>query len=402
MYRNQKRYTRRPKRDDKRSFSGFSRGNNRGRRNNANQSIDINLFVKKAKQNTPVQAYTAKHTFADFAISTEIKTSVQHHGYTTPTPIQDQAIPYILEGKDVIGLANTGTGKTAAFLIPLINKVQLNRNERVLIITPTRELALQIYDELQAFAYGLSMGGALCIGGSSMFRQIEKLRRNPNFVVGTPGRIKDHIQRRTINLQSFRNIVLDEVDRMLDIGFVKDVKTIVSLLPQPRQSLFFSATLDERTKEIMREFVKDPVTVSVKTGNTSDNVDQDIIRVLPGKKIDQLQDLLSQDGFDKVMVFGRTKWGIEKLTKTLVERGFKAAAIHGNKSQGQRQLALEQFKNNKIQLLIATDVASRGIDVHGVTHVINYDVPATYDDYVHRIGRTGRANQKGKAFTFVE
>ena len=398
MYRNQKRYQRRVPRGGGTRFSSQSRG---GRRS-MDKHIDIRMFVNKAKENLTSQTYQPTHTFADFAISDDLKKNIAYHKYTSPTPIQDQTIPSILEGKDVIGLANTGTGKTAAFLIPLIDKVHKNRDERVLIITPTRELALQIYDELQAFAHGLNMGGALCIGGSSMFRQIDKLKRNPNFVVGTPGRIKDHIQRRTLHLETFRNIVLDEVDRMLDIGFIRDVKTIVSLLPQPRQSLFFSATLDDRTKEVMQEFVRNPITVSVKTGSTAENVDQDIIRVLPGKKIDQLETLISQEGFDKVMIFGKTKWGIEKLTKVLVEKGFKAAAIHGNKTQGQRQMALDQFKNNKIQLLVATDVASRGIDVNGVTHVINFDVPATYDDYVHRIGRTGRANKKGQAYTFVE
>jgi ATP-dependent RNA helicase RhlE len=269
-------------------------------------------------------------------------------------------------------------------------------------VTPTRELAFQINEELIAFSKGLNISSVLSIGGSSMFRQVERLRRNPQFVIGTPGRIKDHIQRKSLNLSNFRNVVLDEVDRMVDIGFIKDIKFIVSLLPSPRQSLFFSATVDQRTREILGDFVKDPVTVSVKTTETSENVNQDIIKVKQGQKVDQLHDLLTQEGYDRVMIFGRTKHGIEKLTKMLMVRGFRAASIHGNKSQGQRQRALDEFKKGQVQLLLATDVASRGIDIDDVSHVINYDVPATYDDYVHRIGRTGRAGKTGFAVTFVD
>jgi superfamily II DNA/RNA helicase len=201
----------------------------------------------------------------------------------------------------------------------------------------------------------------------------------------------------------FTNIVLDEVDRMVDIGFINDIKYFISLLPQKRQSLFFSATVSGKVKEILQGFVTDPVTVSVKQQDTSENIDQDVIRVEhASKKLDTLHDLLVQEGFEKVLIFGRTKWGIEKLTKTLIERGFKADAIHGNKSQGQRQRALTEFKQNRIKILLATDVASRGLDIDDVTHVINYDPPENYDDYVHRIGRTGRAGKKGIALTFVE
>lgn len=200
----------------------------------------------------------------------------------------------------------------------------------------------------------------------------------------------------------FQNVVLDEVDRMVDIGFINDIKYLISLLPRIRQSLFFSATVDGKTQDILRSFVTNPVTVSVKEQDTPENVDQDIIRVSNGRsKIDVLHDLLIQPGFNKVLIFGRTKWGMEKLSKALVERGFRAAAIHGNKSQNQRQRALQQFKNSEIQILLATDVASRGLDIDNVTHVINFDAPQSYDDYIHRIGRTGRAGKKGVALTFV-
>ena len=371
-------------------------------RNNFAKAIDSSRFVSEAKTGEVQAVYVPVNNFLDFKISEKLKQNIIDKGYTTPTQIQDETIPYLLDGKDVIGIANTGTGKTAAFLIPLIEKVYKNPVEKVLIVTPTRELAFQINEELIAFSKGLNISSVLCIGGSGMFRQVDRLRRNPQFVIGTPGRLKDHIQRKSLNLFNFRNVVLDEVDRMVDIGFINDIRYIVSLLPAERQSLFFSATVDDRTRTILASFVKNPVTVSVRTAKTSENINQDIIKVKPGQKVDQLHDLLTQDGYDKVMIFGRTKWGIEKLTKILIERGFKATAIHGNKSQGQRQAAITQFKSGIVNVLLATDVASRGLDIDNVSHVINYDVPATHDDYVHRIGRTGRAGKVGSAVTFIE
>ncbi len=373
-----------------------------GRSNQNSQKIDINRFVNKAVGSEIAAPYTAVNSFVSFNISDPIKKNITDKGYLIPTQIQDQTILPILEGRDVIGIANTGTGKTAAFLIPLIDKVYKNSSEKVLIVTPTRELAFQINEELTAFSRGLRIDSVLCIGGSNMHRQIDRLHRSPQFVIGTPGRLKDLIKRRSLKLENFRNVVLDEVDRMVDIGFIKDIEFLVSLLPKERQSLFFSATVDQKTRSILSAFVKDPITVSVKTTETSENINQDIIKVIQGQKVDQLHDLLAQDGYDRVMIFGRTKHGIEKLTKMLILRGFKAASIHGNKSQGQRQRALSDFKTGYVKLLLATDVASRGIDIDDVSHVINYDVPSTYDDYVHRIGRTGRANKKGSAITFVD
>jgi ATP-dependent RNA helicase RhlE len=376
------------------------------RRNPGSQKIDVNKFIRRAVVKDTLEEYKPQNTFQDFKISQILLKNILDKGYVIPTEIQDQSINPLLQGRDVIGIANTGTGKTAAFLIPLIEKVinkqQATSSERVLIVTPTRELAFQINEELTAFSKGMYISSVLLIGGSAMFRQTDKLRRNPHFVIGTPGRIKDHIQRKSLNLSEFRNIVLDEVDRMVDIGFIKDIKHIISLLPPKRQSLFFSATVDYKTREILGKFVSDPITVSVKTTETSENINQDIVKVKQGQKIDQLHDLLRLEGYDKVMIFGRTKHGIEKLTKLLIQRGFRAASIHGNKSQGQRQRALAEFKNGHINLLLATDVASRGIDVEDVSHVINYDVPATYDDYIHRIGRTGRAGKTGFAVTFVD
>lgn len=394
-------------------YGGFNNANRSGGGNFRNartpkrgkglEGADINMFIKKAAGAADIEEYTPTHTFADFAIVDQLKRNISKKGYIIPTPIQDQAINPALEGRDVIGIASTGTGKTAAFLLPLINKVFQNRNERVLIVAPTRELALQIQQELQSFSQGMGIYSTLIIGGASMKRQVYEIRRNPHFVIGTPGRLKDLVNQRVLNLINFSSVVLDEVDLMVDIGFIQDIKFFVSLLSKQRQSLFFSATFNAKVNEILKDFVKDPVTISLKKQDTSENVEQDVVKVIShDKKIEQLHDILNQEGFDKVMVFGRTKHGVEKLHKQLTFRGFKVGAIHGNKKQGHRQRTLDSFKRNHINILLATDVASRGLDIDNVTHVINYDLPETYEDYIHRIGRTGRANRKGSALTFID
>ncbi|HUD44260.1 MAG TPA: DEAD/DEAH box helicase [Patescibacteria group bacterium] len=386
--------------DSQRRFQGNHRNN---QKRNETKKLDAHLFVKKAALIIEQPAVVSSASFSDYAISDALKTNIATHGYTTPTPIQEKAIPYLLAQRDVIGTANTGAGKTAAFLIPIIDKIDKNRNQRVLIIVPTRELAMQIIDEFHQFAQGMNLKAVLCIGGANMQRQQINLTQNPSIVVGTPGRLKDLANRRKLHLMQFGTIVLDEVDRMVDIGFIKDIQYLISLLPEIRQSLFFSATVSGKTKEILENFVTNPVNVSVKHQEAAVNIDQDVIQVKnPSMKLDTLHDLLVKEEFNKVLVFGRTKWGIEKLTKALIARGFKAAAIHGNKSQGQRQRALQMFKENQVQILLATDVASRGLDIDDVTHVINYDAPTSYDDYVHRIGRTGRAGKKGVALTFID
>lgn len=363
--------------------------------------MDVSLFVKKARVNKE-QPYMPVHQFMDFSIADELKKNILSKGYEIPTPIQDKAIPQILSGRDVVGLANTGTGKTAAFLIPLINKAYHSRSERILIIAPTRELAIQIEDEFKEFAKGLQLYSSLCIGGVNINHQIRELRNMPDFVIGTPGRLRDLEKQRILHFPSFNNIVLDEVDRMLDMGFIRDIRHIITQLPSKRHSLFFSATIPQQVQGVMQQFLHEPVTIAVQTQPTSENVNQDIIKTRGKQKIEVLHDLLLQEGFDKVILFGRTKWGIEKLSKNLLDRGFKVAAIHGNKSQSQRVKALEEFRDSRIQVLLATDIAARGIDVVDVTHVINYDMPGSYEDYIHRIGRTGRANKSGVALTFVD
>ncbi|OGG08873.1 hypothetical protein A2154_04065 [Candidatus Gottesmanbacteria bacterium RBG_16_43_7] len=307
-----------------------------------------------------------------------------------------------MQGRDVVGIANTGTGKTAAFLIPLISKIYARRFEKVLIVAPTRELASQIYDECRVFTHNLDISLALCIGGVGYKAQLVALEKKPQFVIGTPGRLIDFEKQRQMDFARFGTIVLDEVDRMLDMGFIGDVRYIISRLSANRQSLFFSATIPENVRQLMAGFLNNPRSVMVSKQETAANVDQDIVRVNGKAKSDVLYDLLTQDGFDKVLVFGRTKWGMDKLARLLDRWGVKVAAIHGNKSQNQRRRALDSFKNNHVQVLLATDIASRGLDIDDVTHVINYDLPQSYEDYIHRIGRTGRAEKKGIALTLIE
>lgn len=360
------------------------------------------IFIKKAKAEEINTEYTPRNSFEAFNIPQVLKDNILNKGYSVPTPIQDQAIIPMLEGRDLIGIANTGTGKTAAFLIPIVNKIFRDRSRQALIVTPTRELATQIYEELKSFTQNIKVYSSLVIGGANMRRQVYEVKKGPNIIIGTPGRIKDLISQRVLFLEDFDTVVLDEVDLMVDIGFLQDVKYFISLLPKERQSLFFSATVNPKVSQILQSFVKDPVTVSVKVQDTPSNIDQDVVRVLnPAKKLDQLHDLLISEGFDKVLIFGRTKHGIEKLNRDLLLRGFKVGAIHGNKSQGYRQRTLNSFKQDQIQILLATDVASRGLDIPNVSHVINYELPQSYEDYIHRIGRTGRASNKGKALTFI-
>lgn len=348
-----------------------------------------------------VDKFIPEHLFADFNIDGRLKTNVITKGYVEPTPIQDKIIPHVLHGQDVVGIANTGTGKTAAFLIPLIQKVILNPKEEILVVVPTRELAIQIETELKSFTTGMKIYSVCCVGGAPIGRQISQLKFWNNFIIGTPGRLKDLVERRVLNLAPFSTIVLDEADRMLDMGFIADMKLIMSKMSANRHTLFFSATMSHEIEQLIKAFLKEPVTISVKTGDTSKSVDQDIVRIAGKEKIDVLHELLNNPELSKVLVFGKTKHGVERLSRTLTERGFKADSIHGDKNQSARQRALKKFKDDEVQILVATDVAARGLDIPDVTHVINYDLPATYDDYVHRIGRTGRGNKKGKALTFV-
>jgi len=381
------------------------RSNNRGRYSGGNKRrgeyINPSRFVQAAKPTIETQ-YTSTHKFSDFQVDSLIHDNLTAKGYETPSAIQDQTIPLALEGNDIIGIANTGTGKTAAFAVPVINALINQQNAKALIVAPTRELAQQIEDECRSIGKGAGFYGALLIGGTSMGPQLRDLRSNPRIVIGTPGRIKDHMERGTLKLDSFNIIVLDEVDRMLDMGFVNDVSSILDSMSGQRQSLFFSATMDTRVQNLIGTFSSNPKTVSVKSGDSSENVNQDVVRYAGNfEKLDKLHDILIRQDVDKVIVFDDTQRSVEKLSNELVARGFSADAIHGGKSQGQRQRALDKFKASKTKILVATDVAARGIDVADISHVINYSQPQSYQDYVHRIGRAGRAGKIGHALTFV-
>jgi ATP-dependent RNA helicase RhlE len=380
-----------------RHFGGASARPSRNKR--GAQYIDPAKFVKAAKPVTD-EVYTPENLFSDFAVDDLIKNNLAAKGYVQPSPIQDQTIPIALLGKDVIGIANTGTGKTAAFAVPVMQKL-MKEGARALIIAPTRELAQQIEQEFRSIGKGSGMKGALLIGGSNMMPQLRDLKGHPEIVIGTPGRIKDHLERRTLDLSHYNIVVLDEVDRMLDMGFINDVREILNALARERQSFFFSATMEPRVQGLIETFANEPIMVTVKTGDTADSVNQDVVRYDgSADKLAKLHDLLIAKDM-KAIVFDETQRSVERLSKELIARGFEADAIHGGKTQGQRQRALDSFKKNKINILVATDVAARGIDVADITHVINFSQPNSYEDYVHRVGRAGRAGRTGTALTFV-
>ncbi len=392
------------------SPSRFGGGNRGGRSSSGNgrrrgqEFIDSSKYIKKAEVGKDVIVHIPEWNYDELEVSKVLKTNILNHKYMHPTPIQEKAIHPILEGKDFLGVANTGTGKTAAFLIPLIEKIIADRSKKVLIVVPTRELAAQINDELFVLTRNLGIFSVQCIGGANINGQISGMRRGFNFIVGTPGRLNDLIQRRVLNLSTFSAVVLDEVDRMLDMGFVDEIKDLIRQLPESRQSLFFSATMNMKVEKIMELILKhDYIKVSVVSGETAKNVDQDVIKVRDREeKISKLIELLKTQGFDKVLVFASTKREVDKLEKLLHQEGFRVDAIHGDKRQNARQRAIDNFKRGISKVLIATDVAARGLDIANVSHVINYDEPNTYADYIHRIGRTGRADKSGIALTFVQ
>lgn len=385
-----------------RSFGSRPHSSSGNRRGPKKSYIHPSKFVKAASPRADV-IYTPSNQFADFPFNDLLQNNLVLKGIVTPTAIQDQAILPALQGKDVVGIANTGTGKTIAFALPLLDRLMDDPNSHALIMAPTRELAQQIEDECRVLARGSGLNGALLIGGTSMGLQLRDLRARPRIVIGTPGRIKDHIERGTLPIGKFNLIVLDEVDRMLDMGFIDDMRTILQKAAEVRQSFFFSATMDAKVASLIDGFTNEVVTISVKTGETSENVEQDIVAYqTPNEKIEQLHQLLTSEKVSKALVFDETQRSVERLYEELQSRGFKADAIHGGKSQAHRQRALNKFKKSQVNILVATDVAARGIDVSDISHVINYSQPQAYDDYIHRIGRAGRAGNTGYAFTFVK
>ncbi len=347
--------------------------------------------------------------FNQLPLHERILKAVADNGYTKPTPIQLKAIPKVAKGADVIGIAQTGTGKTAAFTLPLlsrlVDKTEANeaRHTRVLIIAPTRELVQQIHANVRSYAKYTNLRTGVIFGGIGDKGQIAKLESGVDILVATPGRLLDLVDKGHGNFHQIEALVLDEADRMLDMGFIPDIRTIVKKLPKSKQTLLFSATLNSQIQSLTKEFLNSPTVVEVeRRASPAETIEQIIYEVQEHQKTELLEHLLnSSHEFYAIMVFARTKLGVEELTTALKMEGITAEAIHGDRSQGQRRRALDEFKKGKVRVLVATDVAARGIDVDGVTHVINYDFPEQSEDYIHRIGRTGRAESKGVAITFV-
>jgi ATP-dependent RNA helicase RhlE len=343
-------------------------------------------------------------TFTELELKPELVRACDGLGYTEPTPIQKEAIPIVLSGSDLIGCAETGTGKTAAFLLPIIQRLRERPlpGARVLVIAPTRELALQIEASYRELAPKRSPECVTLIGGTGMERQRETLRRGAGVLIATPGRLLDHIERKTLDLSRVEVLVLDEADRMLDMGFWPSIRRVLSYLPIKRQTLLFSATMSEAIEKIARTTLRNPKLVEVSPrGQTAVTVTQTVYPVAAQSKTALLLDLLEREQLERVLVFTRTRRGAERLSHILLAREHKANRIHADRTQPQREAALRDFKGGQTRVLVATDIAARGIDVDSVSHVINYDVPSQPEDYVHRIGRTGRAGKLGRAITLV-
>ncbi|MGE0828479.1 MAG: DEAD/DEAH box helicase [Hyphomonadaceae bacterium] len=345
--------------------------------------------------------------FNDLGLAAPLLKALAAEGYDHPTPIQIQAIPPVLEGRDLVGLAQTGTGKTAAFALPLLHRLNAERRHagprgaRVLVLAPTRELAAQIGDSFRAYGKFIGLSTAVVFGGVPIGKQFRALERGVDILVATPGRLLDLVSQRACRLDSVEALVLDEADHMMDLGFIVPLKRIAKLLPKTRQTLFFSATMPPEIEDLSRDFIHEPVRVAVApVSSTAERVDQVIIHVEHGKKQELLEDILRDPAISRALVFSRTKHGANRIAERLADARIHAEAIHGNKSQGQRERALEAFKKGKARLLIATEIAARGIDVENVTHVINFDLPDVPEQYVHRIGRTARAGAEGRAISF--
>jgi ATP-dependent RNA helicase RhlE len=344
--------------------------------------------------------------FKELGLSAELLRAVDEQGYSTATPVQQQAIPPILAGRDILASAQTGTGKTAGFTLPLLQRLQQSnkpkRTLRVLILTPTRELAAQITDSVRDYGRHLPYQGTMIFGGVSINPQITKLKRGVDIVVATPGRLLDHMQQGTINLGNIEMLVLDEADRMLDMGFIRDMRKIFKVLPAKRQTLLFSATFSEDIRKLASDLLTNPAEVQVAPRNTTaERVSQLVHPVDKARKRELLSMRIGKENWQQVLVFTRTKHGANRLAEQLGKDGLTAAAIHGNKSQGARTRALADFKAGRLRILVATDIAARGLDIERLPHVVNYELPNVPEDYVHRIGRTARAGQEGEAVSLV-
>lgn len=347
-------------------------------------------------------------TFSEFGLRAELLDAIQASGYSTPTPIQQKAIPAILQGEDLLAAAQTGTGKTAAFTLPLLQKLAAQkpsdgkRHVRLLVVAPTRELAAQIHDSVKSYGQNLPLRSAVIFGGVGMQPQIDRLRRGVDILIATPGRLLDHLQRGNTRLDKLESVVLDEADRMLDMGFIHDIRKLMKQLPKSRQTLLFSATFSPDIRRLASGMLQNPVEIDVAPRNSAaETVAQKVYRLEKSEKRRVLSRLIRDGDWKQVLVFTRTKHGANNLSRQLDQDGLSAAAIHGNKSQTARTKALDGFKRGKVRVLVATDIAARGLDIDHLPHVVNYDLPHVAEDYVHRIGRTGRAGNEGEAISLV-
>ena len=348
-------------------------------------------------------------SFNDLGLKAELVRAVSEKGYDSPTPIQTQAIPLVLEGRDLMGSAQTGTGKTAGFTLPLLQRLAENppsqngrRPIRALVVTPTRELAAQVHDSIVNYGRYLSLKSTVVFGGVSINPQKQKLIRGVDILVATPGRLLDHVGQRSVDLSKVEILVLDEADRMLDMGFIHDIRKVLALVPKQKQTLLFSATFSDDIKKLASGLMKSPALIEVARRNTTvEAIEQTVHPVDKGRKRELLSFLIGSEQWQQVLVFSRTKHGANRLAEQLITDGINAAAIHGNKSQGARTRALSEFKSGKVRVLVATDIAARGLDIDQLPHVVNYDLPNVPEDYVHRIGRTGRAGREGEAVSLV-
>lgn len=367
------------------------------------KELNPDLFVKRAVQTESV-GYMPSRKIADFPVNPLLVNNLVKKGYEYPTEIQDKSLDALLERRDLMGIAQTGTGKTAAFLIPIVDElIGTPADNQVLIIVPTRELAVQVEQEFKSITKGLDLYCACFIGGTNLNKDLSTLRRPSHIIIGTPGRLNDLGRQRALDFRNFTTLVLDEFDRLLDMGFLRDIQRMVQSMTNREHTLLFSATEEKSQRNLVKELLKDPVEVRVSDGSTSgDHIEQEIVRVKPHEdKYEVLLGMLQSSDFEKVLVFAETKRGVSNLYKKLLREGLKVEQIHGNKSQNYRLNALQAFKQGKVKVLLATDVAARGLDISEVTHVINYQAPRSIDSYIHRIGRTGRAGKSGKAYTFV-
>lgn len=346
-------------------------------------------------------------TFNDLGLDRMVVKAVAGQGYETPTPIQQQSIPILREGRDLLGIAQTGTGKTAAFTLPTLDKMARNRRKpepktvRVLVLAPTRELAFQIAESFRAYSKHMKCWVEVAVGGLKIGGQIKSLRRGTDVLVATPGRLVDLVEQKAVVLDQVETLILDEADHMLDLGFAKDLRKIMDRVPADRQSMLFSATMPKEIEALAKDYLSDPASVSVAPeSTTAERVEQGVIHVKGGGKPNVLAEILRDESIDRVLVFGRTKHGCDAIVRQLAKLGIESAAIHGNKSQPQRTRALDAFKDGTCNVLVATDIAARGIDVRGISHVVNYDLPNVPEQYVHRIGRTARAGRDGVAISF--